>query len=179
MTRATIQALEKNVVARWAEDHDGIYLKLQGYETWQFMMDPPRYKGRKLKPLITTPPVDDWGHVLQYEWNGGSHSKSPSAQVPAIWSIGANGIDEAGNGDDINNWSIPTESQPETPIGLLDRPPQLETSPAGLIAVPLRDQSAIGSIGIKTESQFSTGGRSASRETQTHPAIFCSLCALL
>lgn len=104
VTQTTIKNIEKNPVGTWAADHDGTYFKGNGAEAWQAMMNPPAYKGRKLRPLITEPPTDAWGQVLQYEWNGSGHSKSQNALVPAIWSIGANGQDEGGSGDDLNNW---------------------------------------------------------------------------
>ncbi len=104
-TMATIKSIEKNPVGIWAADHDGTYFKGNGSEAWQAMMNPPTYKGRKLRPLISEPPTDAWGHVLQYEWTGDGHSKKQGALSPAVWSIGANGQDEGGSGDDINNWT--------------------------------------------------------------------------
>ena len=104
-TMATIKSIEKNPVGIWAADHDGTYFKGNGNDAWQAMMNPPPYKGRKLRPLISEPPTDAWGHVLQYEWNGDGHSKKQGALSPAVWSIGANGQDEGGSGDDINNWT--------------------------------------------------------------------------
>jgi len=104
-TMATIKSIEKNPVGIWAADHDGTYFKGNANEAWQAMMNPPAYKGRKLRPLISEPPTDAWGHVLQYEWTGDGHSKKQGALSPAVWSIGANGQDEGGSGDDINNWT--------------------------------------------------------------------------
>ncbi len=104
-TMATIKSIEKNPVGIWAADHDGTYFKGNGNEAWQAMMNPPAYKGRKLRPYISEPPTDAWGHVLQYEWTGDGHSKKQGALNPAVWSIGANGQDEGGSGDDINNWT--------------------------------------------------------------------------
>ncbi len=103
-TRATINRLNGTVGA-YAADHDGTYFKGSGNEAWQAMVNPGTYKGRKLRPLIEEAPLDAWGHALQYEWTGDGHSKKQGALKPAIWSIGANGQDEGGDGDDINNWT--------------------------------------------------------------------------
>ena len=105
VTQTTIKNIEKNPVGTWAADHDGTYFVGNGSEAWQAMMNPGTYKGRKLRPLISEPPVDAWSQVLQYEWNGSGHSKSQNALTPAVWSIGANGQDEGGSGDDLNNWT--------------------------------------------------------------------------
>jgi general secretion pathway protein G len=103
-TLITIKNFEKAPVGTWAADHDGTYLKGSGQEVWQQMMNPGNYKGRKLRPYIEEPPADAWGQILQYEWNGDGHSKKQNALKPAIWSIGANGQDEGGEGDDIASW---------------------------------------------------------------------------
>ena len=67
---------------------------------------------KKLRPLIGEPPLDAWGQVLQYEWTGDGHSKKQGALTPAVWSIGANGQDEGGSGDDINNWTSANQKKP-------------------------------------------------------------------
>jgi general secretion pathway protein G len=103
-TLITIKNIEKAPVGTWAADHDGSYLKGSGNEVWQQMMNPGTYKGRKLRPYIEEPPLDAWGQVLNYEWTGDGHSKKQNALKPAIWSIGANGQDEGGEGDDIASW---------------------------------------------------------------------------
>jgi general secretion pathway protein G len=105
VTLATIKSIEKNPVGTWAADHDGAYLKAtSGQEAWTQMMNPQAYKGRKLRPYIEEAPLDAWGRPLQYEWNGDGHSKKQNALKPAIWSMGANGNDEGGEGDDIPSW---------------------------------------------------------------------------
>ena len=103
-TLATIKRME-GTVGGYAADHDGTYFKGNGAEAWQAMMNPGTYKGRKLRPYLEEPPTDAWGNVLQYEWTGDGHSKKQNALKPAMWSIGANGQDEGGSGDDINNWT--------------------------------------------------------------------------
>ena len=104
VTLATIKSIEKNPVGSWAADHDGSYLKASGQEAWTQMMNPGTYKGRKLRPYMEEPPTDAWGQVLQYEWTGDGHSKKQNALKPAIWSMGANGQDEGGEGDDLASW---------------------------------------------------------------------------
>ena len=104
VTLATIKSIDNNPVGTWAADHAGSYLKASGQEAWQQMMNPQAYKGRKLRPYIEEPPLDAWGRPLQYEWNGDGHSKKQNALKPAIWSMGSNGQDEGGEGDDIPSW---------------------------------------------------------------------------
>jgi general secretion pathway protein G len=111
VTLATIKSIEKSPVGTWAADHDGAYLKASGQEAWQQMMNPQAYKGRKLRPYIEEPPLDAWGRPLQYEWNGDGHSKKQNALKPAIWSTGANGQDEGGEGDDIPSWKTLAATQ--------------------------------------------------------------------
>ncbi|MBC7968132.1 MAG: type II secretion system protein GspG [Fuerstia sp.] len=103
-TLATIKRME-GTVGSYAADHGGSFFKGSGNEAWQAMINPGTYKGQKLRPLIEEPPLDAWGQVLQYEWTGDGHSKKQGALKPAMWSIGADGQDEGGSGDDINNWT--------------------------------------------------------------------------
>lgn len=103
-TLTTIKRMEGTVGA-WAADHDGTYYKGSGEEVWQAMMQPDKYKGRTIRPYFDEVPKDAWGNMLQYEWTGDGHSKKQGALKPALWSIGANGQDEGGEGDDINNWT--------------------------------------------------------------------------
>lgn len=104
-TEATIKSVEKTPVGAWAADHDGAYLKATGAEAWEQMMNPQPYKGRKLPAYIGELPLDAWGNVLNYEWNGDGHSKRQNAIKPALWSNGPDGQDNGGEGDDINNWT--------------------------------------------------------------------------
>ena len=104
-TQAKITSIGQHPVSTWAAKHDGTFFKGNGNDAWQAMMTPGTYKGRKFPALIEEPPTDAWNQVLQYEWNGSGHSKKQDAMKPAIWSIGANGQDEGGSGDDINNWT--------------------------------------------------------------------------
>ena len=107
-TRGAIKTIE-GAVGFWAADHDGTYFKGSGQELWNAMMQPPKYKGRTIKPYLEEIPRDAWGHELQYEWNGDGHSKKQGALKPALWSIGVNEEDEGGEGDDINNWTPMTD----------------------------------------------------------------------
>ncbi len=106
VTLATIRSIEKSPVGLWAADHDGTYLATSNAnEAWDTMMNPAPYKGRKLRPYLEEPPLDAWGRPLMYEWlKDGGHSKKPGALKPAIWSVGADGIDQGGEGDDLVNW---------------------------------------------------------------------------
>jgi general secretion pathway protein G len=103
---ATIKRIEGTVGA-WAADHDGTYFKGSGTDAWQAMMNPPTYKGRKLRPYLEEPPTDPWGNILQYEWNGDGHSKKQGALKPAIWSTGPDGQGDGTNagGLPLNNWT--------------------------------------------------------------------------
>ena len=108
VTLATIKRIEGTVGA-WAADHDGTYFKGSGTDAWQAMMNPPTYKGRKLRPYLGPDdiPTDAWGNVLQYEWNGDGHSKKQGALKPAIWSTGPDGQGDGTNagGLPLNNWT--------------------------------------------------------------------------
>lgn len=104
VTQATIKSAE-NVAKMYATDHDASYFVGSGQEAWQAFVTPEPYRNRQLPPYYEEPPVDAWGNVLQYEWDGKGHSKVNNALKPAIWSFGPNGQDDAGSGDDINNWT--------------------------------------------------------------------------
>ncbi len=85
-----VKEMEK-AAGNYATDHDGEYFKGSGTEAWQAMINPPAYKGRKLRPYLEEVPIDPWGNPLQYEWNGDGHSKKQNALKPAIWSTGSDG----------------------------------------------------------------------------------------
>ncbi len=104
-TEGKISDVGQNPVGTWAAYHDGTFFKGNTNDAWQAMTNPGTYKGRKFTAITDEPPTDAWGQVLQYEWDGSGHSKKQNAMKPAIWSIGANGQDEGGSGDDINNWT--------------------------------------------------------------------------
>jgi general secretion pathway protein G len=57
--------------------------------------------GSELPPLLDEIPTDAWGQPLNYEY---PNTKS-SADKPALWSNGQDGVDDNGANDDINNWS--------------------------------------------------------------------------
>jgi general secretion pathway protein G len=103
-TYAIIKGVE-SVAKRYAVDHSGTYFTGSGQSAWQEFMNPEPFRGKQLRPYYEEPPTDAWGNVLSYEWNGDGHSKSANALKPAIWSFGANGQDDGGEGDDINNWT--------------------------------------------------------------------------
>ena len=112
MEKATMITIKKTegTVAAWAADHDGTFFQGTGTDVWQALMQPEPYKGRKLRPYYEpdNPPLDAWDRPLQYEWTGDGHSKKQGALKPALWSMGANGQDEGGDGDDINSWTPAT-----------------------------------------------------------------------
>lgn len=103
-TMATVKSAEKTAMM-YATDHDASFFTGAGQEAWQEFITPQDYRGRKLRPYYDEAPVDAWGNVLQYEWDGSGHSKMPNALKPAIWSFGPNKQDDGGSGDDINNWT--------------------------------------------------------------------------
>lgn len=103
-TLATVKSAEKTAMM-YATDHDAAFFVGSGQEAWQEFITPQEYRGRRLRPYYEEAPVDAWGNVLMYEWNGDGHSKLPNALKPAIWSFGPNKQDDGGSGDDINNWT--------------------------------------------------------------------------
>ncbi len=112
MEKATLTTIKRveGTVGAWAADHDGTYFQGNGADVWTAMMQPEPYKGRKIRPYFEQgePPLDAWGNPLQYEWTGDGHSKKQGALKPALWSMGADGQDEGGDGDDINSWTPAT-----------------------------------------------------------------------
>lgn len=105
--QATLAAIKtaEATAKRYAVEHGGSFFTGTGQEAWQEFITPQEYRGKQIRPYYEEPPVDAWGNVLSYEWNGDGHSKSANALKPAIWSFGPNGQDDGGEGDDINNWT--------------------------------------------------------------------------
>ena len=104
VTKITIKDVE-SATKRYAVDHDASFFTGSGQTAWQEFITPQAYRGRQLTPYYEEAPVDAWGSVLQYEWDGSGHSKAANALKPAIWSFGPNKTDDSGTGDDINNWT--------------------------------------------------------------------------
>lgn len=50
-------------------------------------------------PYLKSDPVDPWGNAFRYRYPGTHNTGAYD-----IWSVGPNGIDESGEGDDIVNW---------------------------------------------------------------------------
>lgn len=50
-------------------------------------------------PYLKADPVDPWGNAYRYRYPG-----THNIGTYDIWSVGPNGIDENGEGDDIRNW---------------------------------------------------------------------------
>lgn len=96
-TKVTIKAVEE-ACTQYAIAHDGEYPADLGLLT-----APGADKdGKAISPYLTKPPLDAWNQQLHYELNGAS--KSPTLQGPAIWSSGANKVNDDGSQDDISNW---------------------------------------------------------------------------
>ncbi len=60
--------------------------------------DSPRWRG----PYVEKMPVDPWGNPFRYELR----SHGGDERSPVIWSMGANGEDEGGKGDDISGTDL-------------------------------------------------------------------------
>lgn len=103
-TMVTIKSAE-NTSKMFAADHSGSFFVGSGPSAWQGFIAPEPVRGRQLQPYYEEAPVDAWGQVLNYEWDGSGHSKAQNALKPAIWSNGPNMKDDGGTGDDINNWT--------------------------------------------------------------------------
>ena len=103
-TMATIKQTE-SLTKQYAVDHDGAFFTGSGKDAWQAFIQPEPYRGRTIRPYYEEAPVDAWGNALFYEWDGKGHSKTTNALKPAVWSSGADGKDDGGSGDDINNWT--------------------------------------------------------------------------
>ncbi|MCA9036996.1 MAG: type II secretion system protein GspG [Planctomycetaceae bacterium] len=104
VAKANIKSLE-DVAKRYAVDHDASYYIGSGQDAWNEFMAPQPYRDRQLKPYFEDIPLDPWGNLYGYEWDGTGHSKVSNAAKPAIWSFGPNKQDDGGSGDDINNWT--------------------------------------------------------------------------
>ncbi|MBL8819450.1 MAG: prepilin-type N-terminal cleavage/methylation domain-containing protein [Planctomyces sp.] len=111
-TMVTIKSAE-NTSKMFAADHSGSFLVGSGQSAWQGFINPEPVRGRQLPPYYEEPPVDAWGQVLNYEWDGTGHNKGQGGKAlkPAIWSNGPNMQDDGGSGDDINNWTSATAPQ--------------------------------------------------------------------
>lgn len=65
------------------------------------LIAPTDANGQPLPPYIESIPCDAWGHPLCYQY---PPTRQTQVDKPDIWSPGPNGVDENGNGDDVNNW---------------------------------------------------------------------------
>ena len=57
--------------------------------------------------LIDQIPTDAWGQTLRYRY---PPSHPGQVDRPDVWSLGPNGEDDNGSGDDINNWDVQEEA---------------------------------------------------------------------
>ncbi len=95
-TRASIAGLEETMKT-YAVEHSARYP-----ETLDVLLNPTDAQGNAQKPYLDDTPKDAWGQPFNYELS--SDANRAGALVPKIWSNGANGTNEDGSGDDINNW---------------------------------------------------------------------------
>lgn len=85
-------------------------IKLLGLALQAFHRDMGRYPEEQEMPLALTGkayldkwPKDGWGHAYRYRKTSGT----PHPFM--LYSPGPNGIDENGDGDDINFWKLPAQ----------------------------------------------------------------------
>jgi general secretion pathway protein G len=98
VTRASIKGLEKTVDL-YAVDHAGTYP-----QTIAELLTPTvGTDGVKLDPLLEVEPLDAWQRPLMYQYESTTDSAKPK-----IWSLGPDGQNNNGSGDDINNWTVTT-----------------------------------------------------------------------
>lgn len=100
-TALSITAIEK-ALDLYAVDHQGTYPQ-GGQEVLQTLTQPwtDPLTGREREPYVDSIPLDAWQREFFYEYPNGK----VSVDKPAIWSAGADGKNDEGGGDDINNWN--------------------------------------------------------------------------
>ncbi|MEM7810518.1 MAG: type II secretion system protein GspG [Planctomycetota bacterium] len=97
-TRTSIYGFEQ-ALKLYAADNAGEY-PTGGDEVVDLLLATTDDDGNAVSPLLEAAPKDAWGKSLHYEY---PNTRAESVK-PAIWSEGANGIDEQGGGDDVTNW---------------------------------------------------------------------------
>jgi general secretion pathway protein G len=100
-TAVSIKSIE-SALDLYAIDHQGQYPQ-GGSDVLQQLTQPwtDPQTGRQREPYIDSLPLDAWQRPFNYEY---PNSKVP-VDKPAIWSSGADGRNDEGGGDDINNWA--------------------------------------------------------------------------
>jgi general secretion pathway protein G len=101
-TRSSINSLE-NGLRMYAIDHDGTFPEGGSEQMLEALLRPKDRDGNTMKAYMDDEPKDAWGHVLNYQYPGNNHPEG--VDRPDIWSNGANGQNEDGGGDDVNNWA--------------------------------------------------------------------------
>ena len=74
-----------------------------GDEVLAELTRPGQLNGKAELPCLVRVPKDGWGRPLHYRWPNDGWSTS---ERPAIWSDGANGVNELGYGDDIRGYDL-------------------------------------------------------------------------
>ena len=95
-TKTHIKKLEANL-EMYAIEHDARYP-----ESLDDLLNPVDRDGKAMKPYEKGFPKDAWERRLNYELT--IDDNAAGAAVLRIWSNGADGQDDDGSGDDINNW---------------------------------------------------------------------------
>lgn len=73
---------------------------MQMYQTENGGDCPPNIAALVAAKLLPKTPVDSWGREFRMRCPGHDGGDTPSD----VWSVGSNGVDEGGAGDDIPNW---------------------------------------------------------------------------
>lgn len=98
-TRDSIRHLEL-ALRHYGVRHDAAYP--QGNDdVYDLLLAPIDENGQPLPPYLESIPRDAWGEPLCYQY---PPTQQTRVDKPDIWSLGPNGLDEHGNGDDVNNW---------------------------------------------------------------------------
>jgi len=103
ITETSIKGLE-SVMNMYAIDHAGKFPEGSAQEVYRTLLQPVEFQGRAPRPYLDTVPLDAWKNPLLYEYP--ARNKKTAGGKPAIWSAGADGQNNDGQEDDINNWDL-------------------------------------------------------------------------
>lgn len=100
-TAISIRSIE-SALDLYAVDNQGQYPQ-GGSDILQQLTQPSTdpVTGREREPYLDSVPLDAWQRPFNYEYP----NSKVSVDKPAIWSSGADGKNDEGGGDDINNWA--------------------------------------------------------------------------
>ena len=101
-TEASISGLE-NSLKLYATENAGNYPS-GGDDVLEQLLATENDEGEAVDPVLEEMPKDAWGNVLHYEFP----NKKTTSTKPAIWSNGPDGVNQQGDGDDVNNWTETT-----------------------------------------------------------------------